>query len=478
MKKIILLLCILLISLLMFASPLYALTFEGGRTVNIREDIDDNLYLWGGAVSVRSNINGDLFVAGGRFNLNGDIADDLTAIGAFGYIGGTVYGDVRVSGGVITLNGQVNGEVIVVGGFVIIDSNCHIMGDLVITGGSLNIIGEIEGDLIAAGGSIEILGDIGGNAEIKNVASLNIRNTATIGGNLIYSSGKEARISEGAEIKGNIVFNGKVTTQTQASASGFIKTAGPDKSLKMYAAKPNTFMTPDSDSEVVTRISASGTNKDEQSFWGAITGFFNGIFTTIYIIIKILYFLGMFIFGMVLILVLPALFRRFNDRMKSSPGKCVASGAITLYGVPVGITIVWATGIILLISVLGAAFSFILFAAGGLLLIIYGVLIFVSTVFLSYLIGELILSKSRLDKTKYGVKVLAFFIGFVITEIIYVLPVVGQVTQLVGIFFSLGGLAIILYEWIRYKDNPFRAYSPDQDNKPKTRQLALKKDKK
>ncbi len=70
MKKAILFVCILVISLFLFVSPLFALTVDGGRTVNIREDIDDNLYLWGGAVSVRSNINGDLFVAGGRFNLN------------------------------------------------------------------------------------------------------------------------------------------------------------------------------------------------------------------------------------------------------------------------------------------------------------------------------------------------------------------------------------------------------------------------
>jgi len=88
MKKTLLFFCILALSFFMFVSPLFAFTFDGGRTVNVREDIDDNLYLWGGAISVRNSVNGDLFVAGGRFNLNGDVADDLTAIGAFGYVGG------------------------------------------------------------------------------------------------------------------------------------------------------------------------------------------------------------------------------------------------------------------------------------------------------------------------------------------------------------------------------------------------------
>ena len=186
----------------------------------------------------------------------------------------------------------------------------------------------------------------------------------------------------------------------------------------------------------------------------------------------------MFIFGTVLILTLPSLFRRFNDRMKSSFGKCVTGGAITLFGAPIGITIIWTIGTILLLSIIGAGFSFMLFASAGILGILYLVLAFVSTVFLSYLIGELILSKSRMDPTKYGVKVLAFFIGFVITEIIYVLPVVGQVAQLAGILFGLGGLSIIIYEWIRYKNNPFKTHSPGQAGKPETRQLNSKRDKK
>jgi hypothetical protein len=109
-----------------------------------------------------------------------------------------------------------------------------------------------------------------------------------------------------------------------------------------------------------------------------------------------------------------------------------------------------------LVTIIGAAFGFILFAAGGVAAIMYVVLVFVSTIFLSYLIGELILSRSKLDPSKYGVKVLAFFIGFIILELIYAIPVIGQIAQLFGILFGLGGLSIIIYEWFRYRENPFR----------------------
>ena len=460
MKKSILFICILVISLFVVATPLFALTSDGGRTINIREDIDDNLYLWGGAVSVRSNINGDLFVAGGRFNLNGDIAEDLVAIGAFGYTGGKVGGDVRVTGGVITLNGQVEGEVTVAGGVVIIDTACLIKGDLLVSGGSVNMLGEVEGDLIASGGSIEILGDIRGNAEIKNASALNIRNTATIGGDLVYSSGREAGISDGAEIKGDIIFNERVIAPVQASATDLMRSTGLEKDLMTYAAALDNSIVSDSTKETLLNFGADKPEEEKQTFWGAITGFFSGIFAAIYITTRISYFLGMFIFGIVLILAIPALFRRFNDRMKSSPGKCAAGGAITLFGIPIGIAIILAIALVLLVTIIGAAFGFILFAAGGVAAIMYVVLVFVSTIFLSYLIGELILSRSKLDPSKYGVKVLAFFIGFIILELIYAIPVIGQIAQLFGILFGLGGLSIIIYEWLRYRENPFRIPAP------------------
>ncbi len=460
MKKAILFICTLIITLFLFTSPLFALTVDGGRTVNIREDVDDNLYLWGGAVSVRSNINGDLFVAGGRFNLNGDIADDLTAIGAFGYVGGNVGGDVRITGGIVTLNGQVEGEVTVASGIVIIDTTCLVKGDLLVSGGSVNMLGEVEGDLIASGGSIEILGDVSGNAEIRNAAALNVRKTATIGGDLVYSSGREAGISEEAEIKGDIIFNERIAPPAQASASELVKATGIEKNLITYAATLDSSIVSDSAKETLLTLAEDKPGEEKQTFWGSIAGFFSGIFAAIYVTVKISYFLGMFIFGIVLILAIPALFRRFNDRMKSSPGQCASGGAITLFGVPIGVAIIWAIALILLITVVGAAFSFILFAAGGIIAIIYGVLVFVSTVFLSYLIGELILSKSKLDPAKYGVRVLAFFIGFIILEILYAIPVIGQICQFFGILFGLGGLAIIIYEWMRYKENPFKAPIP------------------
>ena len=216
----------------------------------------------------------------------------------------------------------------------------------------------------------------------------------------------------------------------------------------------------DSTKETLLTLAEDKPGEEKQTFWGAIAGFFSGMFAAIYVTVKISYFLGMFIFGIVLILALPAFFRRFNNRMKTSLGQCASGGAITLFGAPIGVAIIWAIALILLITVVGAAFSFILFAAGGIIAIIYVVLVFVSTVFLSYLIGVLILSKSKLDLTKYGVKVLAFFIGFIILEILYAIPVIGQICQFFGLLFGLGGLAIIIYEWMKYKENPFKAPEP------------------
>ena len=134
--------------------------------------------------------------------------------------------------------------------------------------------------------------------------------------------------------------------------------------------------------------------------------------------------------------------------MKTSFGFCVAGGAITLFGVPVAIAILGFIGILLLITVVGAGLGILAFTTNTVIAILYFVLIYTSTAFLSFLLGEVILSKSKLNLQKYGWKVLAYLIGLAITMIVYSIPFIGGIAKFAGVLFGLGGLTMVLKDYI------------------------------
>ena len=144
---------------------------------------------------------------------------------------------------------------------------------------------------------------------------------------------------------------------------------------------------------------------------------------------------------------MPGFFQRFNDRMKKNPGYCIGSGAIILFGVPIGSVIIFILSIILFITVIGSGLGIIATASNFIMLILYGILIYISTVFLAYLLGRLILSRTSLDMGKYGWKVLVYLIGLVII-ILYSIPFIGWVIRFAGILFGLGGVVLSLKDML------------------------------
>ena len=215
---------------------------------------------------------------------------------------------------------------------------------------------------------------------------------------MVYSSDSEAKIADGAKISGSVKFN---------------EIPKPDK---------KSFAMP--------------------------FGVFSGILGATYIGSRVFSFLSMFIIGIILLLAIPVIFQKFNNRMKTSFGFCVAGGAITLFGVPVAMAILVFIGVLLLITVVGAGLGILAFTANCLMATIYFVLIYTSTAFLSFLLGEVILAKSRLNLQKYGWKVLAYLIGLAIIMIVYSIPFIGGVAKFAGVLFGLGGLAMVLKDYI------------------------------
>jgi len=393
MKKIIVFLLVVSVILFILAAPLWALDSEKQDDSSFSTRFNDDLYVFGSDLFITEDVAGDLVMAGGRINVDGNTAQDLMVAGGMITINGDVGDDIRTAGGTINISGDVEDDLLGVGGQISISEASVIGGALVLTGGTLDIACTVEDKAILSGETITISGKIDGDVKIDDVESLKITGSAEITGDLVYSSSTRANISDDAVIGGEV------------------------KETIVKEVKPETL-------------------KDSRTL--------GAVFTATYYGGKIIAFLGLFILGIILILAIPGFFQKFNDRMKNNLGYCVGGGAIVLFGVPIASSIIFILSILLFITIIGSGLGIVAMASNVIMLIVYGLLIYFSTVFLSYLLGRVILSKTSLNMDKYGWKVLAYLIGLVIIMIVYSIPFVGWIIRFAGILFGLGGLSLIL----------------------------------
>jgi hypothetical protein len=393
MKKLLIFLMVVVSILFVSASPLWALESEKQDDSSFSTKFNDDLYVFGSNIFVTEDVAGDLIMAGGRIDVDGNIAQDLIAAGGMITINGDVGDDIRITGGTINISGDVKDDLLAAGGQISISKASVIGGVLVLTGGILNISCTVEDNAILSGGTITISGKINGDVRIDDVEILKVTGSAEITGDLVYSSSTRANIS------GDAVIGGEV------------------KETIVKEVKPETI-------------------KTGRTPWA--------VFITTYIGGSIIAFLGLLILGIILILAMPGFFQKFNDRMKNTLGYCVGGGAIVLFGVPIASVIIFIISMLLFITIIGSGLGIVAMASNVIMLIVYGLLIYLSTIFLSYLLGRTILSKTSLNMDKYGWKVLAYLIGLVIIMIVYSIPFVGWVIRFAGILFGLGGLSLVL----------------------------------
>ncbi|MES0342157.1 MAG: hypothetical protein ABUK08_07575 [Candidatus Humimicrobiaceae bacterium] len=393
MKKLLIFLMVIVSILFVFTSPLWALESEKQDDSSFSTKFNDDLYVFGSDIFVSEDVAGDLVMAGGRINVDGNIAQDLMVAGGMITINGDVGDDIRTAGGTINISGDVKDDLLATGGQISISKASVIGGVLVLTGVTLDISGTVEDNAILSGGTITISGKIDGDVKIDDVESLKVTGSAEITGDLVYSSSTRANISDDAVIGGEV------------------------KETIVKDVRPETL-------------------KTDRTPWT--------VFTATYIGGSIIDFLGLFILGIILILAIPGFFQKFNDRMKNTLGYCVGGGAIVLFGVPIASGIIFIISILLFITIVGSGLGIVVMASNVIMLIVYGLLIYLSTIFLSYLLGRTILSKTSLNMDKYGWKVLAYLIGLVIIMIVYSIPFVGWIIRFAGILFGLGGLSLVL----------------------------------
>lgn len=220
MKRVFILLTTFLLSFVFFAyHHAYAAEFIRGDTVILEKSSSPlkNAYVFGGTVNIKQQIEQDLVTAGGNVTVDGDVTGSAMAAGGNIVVNSKVGNSVRAAGGNTTINNAVAGDVVFAGGSLTIGNNAAISGDVVFSGGQLTIEGPVGGKVIANGGQVVINNIVGKSVE-GEMGSLTLGSKAVIKGNLSYSSDQRAQIHDGAKILGE--HNFKKSEKKKAAARG------------------------------------------------------------------------------------------------------------------------------------------------------------------------------------------------------------------------------------------------------------------
>jgi cytoskeletal protein CcmA (bactofilin family) len=341
-------------------------------SVGANQTIDDDLYVAGGTISINGQINGDLIVAGGTVSINGSIRDDLVVLGGNVTINGSIGQSIRVAGGNVVVSSTVGNDIIAAGGTVDVTSEATVKKDVMLSGGNINLNGIVERDLQGAAGMIAIGGTINGDTTLT-AGQLTLSKNAKLGGNLTYTSENKAKIEPGAMVSGK-------TTHSQPP----VEKRKPTPSQRAVG-------------------------------------------TLVYFIIS---FLAAYLFGALLLAILPTQTREIADTVLTRPWASLGIGFLALVIIPIA-------AIILLFFIITIPISITIF-------LLYLLALYLAQVFAGLALGRLVFKYFKWPGNDY----LVLFVGLLLLMLIALIPIIGWLVKFLYMLFGLGAIVIAIYDMI------------------------------
>ncbi len=328
----------------------------------------------------------------------------------------TLEGDLFFGGRFLNVDGQVNGDIIVGAQSLILKGK--VTDDVFAWCETIQIDGHVGDGIVAFGREIIINGIVQGDVRVY-AATVLIGDNAEIYGNVYVGSGKlivEQAVIHGkiAGGSGDVQLNGTIQSGVDLSVGkiqfGESFKSGDRVLLEMHEQPPESIPNAPANLEI--------TLKPEEQFYEKFTFYW--------------LYLSALIIGFLII----ALFRHFQADMISLGKKQVLTNA--LFG---GVFVVLMP-IIALVAVVALPLFFILFA-------FYFILLYLSKIFVSYIVGTLFIEKVGRDQAVNPY--LAFFIGLTLITLLTKIPIVGSIIMLLIVVWGSG--TFIRYWWHIRKNN-------------------------
>jgi hypothetical protein len=350
------------------------------------ETIDDDLYVFGGTVNVQGTVNGDVVFFGGASTVSGLITGDLLVLGGTTTITGDVRGSVRAAGGTVTIAGRVDQDVALGAGTLDIAPSARLGRDLLAGVGSARIAGPITRNAYIGSGDVTLAAPVGGDVRAE-AGTVRLTKSASVAGRFSYASERQAEIASGVVVGGGI--------ERGESAYG----------------------------------------RDFGAALGGVGGL-GGIGALVWLRGLV----GIFLLGLVLVLLIPAFTRRSTSALVSNVGASLGFGVLLLVGIPILAMLVFAVGLLI-----GGWWL------GIVLLFLYSLALGVGYVVSAVLLGDVILARLLPGKAHAALSVL---LGVLLLGSLALIPVVGAIVSGAATTAGLGALGLMAINGYRGQRRP------------------------
>jgi hypothetical protein len=296
---------------------------------------------------------------------------------------------VTRSGGTVSISEATDDDVFLTGGTISVDAP---VGSLVAAGGQITVNAPVKGDVIAAGGQVTINSDVGGK---------------------VVAAG------------GSVILNGKVGTNAVLAGGNVV--LGLSSSVARDAMVSGGSVT--HAGKVAGKLSVRSNSFDNRGTAGSLEVELQnrGPMAAVISVFGILFTIGLFILGLVLIRLAPGRYHGVEAELISG---WIVKLVVGFVGLIVGFIVI----LLLAITLVGLPIAI----AIGLLYL--GALL-VSTLFTSSVLGRKVALLLKHPASDY----VAFTIGFVILAILFRIPILGTIILIIAV--SLGFGALLFTGW-------------------------------
>jgi hypothetical protein len=314
--------------------------------------------------------------------------------------------DYFVAGSKVTIDGTINGDAYIAGGQI--DVNGTINGDLLVAGGQITVRGDVTQNIRVVGGNILVLGTAGKNISLAG-GNIMIDKGAKVNGNVTIAGGT-ARLAN--NILGNVTAaTGMLEVTSDAIING---------NLDYWS---NNKATIDSGAKILKSTAFHQTNFNHQPT-GINMAKVGPALLGIKLSFSLISFISSLIVGILLISLLPVYSQKVNDAIRGKFWLSLLVGLVAAIVIPI-------VTIILFVTVIGIPFAIFL-------IFVYGIVIYISKLFVAYAAGAMISKKANWNINS----IWSFVIGLVLYYVVGFIPVIGGLMKLAVLLTGIGALII------------------------------------
>ena len=291
------------------------------------------------------------------------------------------------SGDMVVIDTPIEDDLFVTGGTITIDA--YINGDVIASGGTIEVNAPIKGDLLVAGGQITVNADIEG----KIIAA----------GGIIDIKGKAEKV---LAVGGTISFQSTAVIERYVfAAGGTVSNAGEIKE-DFYVATDRFENTGVVGGTIEVEEPPTFTEELKQGLS----------------ILSILWKIGYLILGIFFIKLFGKLFFRIEEEVRESTIKKTVLGFIL-------ILVTAVVCLVLAITIIGSPLAVILVLFFIMALMVAGLPV-------SYSLGDWLLKMVKVTPND----ILAFVVGFIILNLLFIIPFVGFIVQVIAVSLGFGAI--------------------------------------